>query len=823
MNSWVERVRALILAAVSPVRIVAGDQWGVRRLLLGLREPDLPLIYVDLRTIDCADSVSVGNGLSEALRRGLGSAIFGLGVNAEYAFGALASFLPALEPVTIAVTAAEVCPAVVERLVDIVRPPNRLVIHSRTDIAATASPASIGVVRESSLKLTLAEALELYGAERDRSEIERALGCAGGALVAIEQELGLDRMVRDSGHPLDLADTEDARGDPSAVVDALVSHRRWREAFEFAIDHAPTRVPEVLDEAGNAYFEAGEFDRFWRFISGMPKWLSRQEQPMYWLFNAAIAVNEWRKALPAIDRYLETHEAPDLRALRATVELNDRSLAEAQRAHAARKSPDTAKALAFNQEFQGELGAAVDLYKEAIELAEAEGRPRHAVGAAAGMAQSHSFAGAYERARYWGDWALRQYQSYELQEELLRLFVVSVAAYPRLLVGAVKSARQVLDTVRVNELMLGIPSLEGVLSTLGDLAVVEGRVDDAIRFYEMNLRAASATLYPSIANDLVQALLLAGDTKKAKSVAMQAAELASIGPEFQRPLADLSLGSVLSRGDWNRGEELLWRVLDSLKAHPMGPLNARAVLNLGRSLLRRGCVEDARRLVRENGQYLRELGDSGWLLQGGDGPEIAQLKALFRSDEPAWKIQLLGKRALQGREGEIALSLRIAELIAVLAANPNGIRGQQLAVALYGDRANSSTLKATVSRARRIIPIEPLPYRIMEGFEADFVRALDFLQEGKVQAALELYQGPLLPESEAPAVVELREHLEESLRQAVLASGDADAMIDLANQQGDDLELWEETRRFLAPNDPRRPLANARIRRIRKRWQSESS
>jgi hypothetical protein len=71
--------------------------------------------------------------------------------------------------------------------------------------------------------------------------------------------------------------------------------------------------------------------------------------------------------------------------------------------------------------------------------------------------------------------------------------------------------------------------------------------------------------------------------------------------------------------------------------------------------------------------------------------------------------------------------------------------------------------------------------------------------------------------------VELREHLEESLRQAVLASGDADAMIDLANQQGDDLELWEETRRHLPPNDPRRPLANARIRRIRKRWRAETS
>ncbi len=253
----------------------------------------------------------------------------------------------------------------------------------------------------------------------------------------------------------------------------------------------------------------------------------------------------------------------------------------------------------------------------------------------------------------------------------------------------------------------------------------------------------------------------------------------------------------------------------------MGPFNAQASLHLAASLIRRGNQTEAKAVLEENGQFIRELGESGWRLLGGDGPEITELKALFRDDEPLLKINLLGKRTVRGRDGEANLSLRFAELIAVLAANPEGTRGEQLAVALYGDRANPSTLKATISRARKLVPIDPLPYRIAEGYEADFVKVMALLQEGKVQAALELYRGPLLPESEAPAVVELREHLEESLRQAVLASGDADAMIDLANQQGDDLELWEETRRHLPPNDPRRPLANARIRRIRKRWGSE--
>ncbi|MEJ2292950.1 MAG: hypothetical protein P8Y05_14720 [Deinococcales bacterium] len=378
-----------------------------------------------------------------------------------------------------------------------------------------------------------------------------------------------------------------------------------------------------------------------------------------------------------------------------------------------------------------------------------------------------------------------------------------------------------LDTVRIREEMLGIPSLEGIVSTLGDLAVVEGRYADAVKLYKMNVDASPRGIYAHLANDLVQGYLLLGDVGAAVSVAEKSSELAATGGGYQQHVAELSLGCALVQLDFETGEAHLRRALEGFSKQPLGPFIAQGALHLARSLFRRGQQLEARAIMEESSRFIRELGDSGWRLLGGDGPEIAQLKALFRDDEPRLKVSLLGKRTVRGRDGEVSLTLRFAELIAVLAANSEGIRGEQLAVALYGDRANPSTLKATISRARKLVPIDPLPYRIAEGYEADFVKVLELLQEGRVQAALELYRGPLLPESEAPAVVELREHLEESLRQAVLASGDPDAMIDLANQQGDDLELWEETRRHLPPNDPRRPLANARIRRIRKRWRNE--
>ncbi|MEJ2665552.1 MAG: helix-turn-helix domain-containing protein [Deinococcales bacterium] len=379
-----------------------------------------------------------------------------------------------------------------------------------------------------------------------------------------------------------------------------------------------------------------------------------------------------------------------------------------------------------------------------------------------------------------------------------------------------------LEEVRIQDEMIGIPMVEAVISTLGDLALAEGRYLDAISQYKMNLESASKAMYPALANDLVRGLLIGGEIAEAEVVASEAHELCRLAPSHQQGLAEIALGCVLAHKADSGGEQLLRAAIRTLRAMPLGVQVAQAAIHLAKFLLRQGRLEEARELLEENSRFIAELGDSGWLLLGGEGPEIAQLKRMFRSGEPELELRFLGKRCLRVRDAETTLSMRVAELLAVLAAHPNGIGGEQLADALYGDRANASTLKAMVSRARRQLPIEAKPYRVADSYQADFMQVLELLHVGKVQAALELYRGPLLPESDAPAVVELREHLEESMRQAVLASGDPDAMIDLANQQGDDLELWEETRRSLPPNDPRRPLANARIRRIRKRWQAEA-
>src|SRR5690625_8000560 len=108
---------------------------------------------------------------------------------------------------------------------------------------------------------------------------------------------------------------------------------------------------------------------------------------------------------------------------------------------------------------------------------------------------------------------------------------------------------------------------------------------------------------------------------------------------------------------------------------------------------------------------------------------------------------------------------------------------------IYRYVASISTVKVNLSRLRRVIPISSRPYRVLVKTGSDFVDIYSALDAGKVGEAGELYKGPLLPDSVAPAIVEMRELLEETLRQAVIAFVDVSVLLALARRLGHVLEL----------------------------------
>jgi hypothetical protein len=143
-------------------------------------------------------------------------------------------------------------------------------------------------------------------------------------------------------------------------------------------------------------------------------------------------------------------------------------------------------------------------------------------------------------------------------------------------------------------------------------------------------------------------------------------------------------------------------------------------------------------------------------------PEIS-LSALGRSE----CVVSIGPRTLR-------LSPRHSEIVIVLSACPAGLTGDELAYLLYPDDLISSTLRAELVRLRALLGGQILasrPYRLTCDVTSDWAAVSAQLAAGNLAEALRLYRGPVLPRSEAPGVVELREDLDRALRAAILASG----------------------------------------------------
>ncbi|MFI8341148.1 GAF domain-containing protein [Streptomyces sp. NPDC085639] len=166
----------------------------------------------------------------------------------------------------------------------------------------------------------------------------------------------------------------------------------------------------------------------------------------------------------------------------------------------------------------------------------------------------------------------------------------------------------------------------------------------------------------------------------------------------------------------------------------------------------------------------------------------------------------------------VRLSRRHSEIMALLAHHPEGLSGEELAIALYEDESVSPvTLRAEISRLRALLgPSAPLsrPYRTAAPLDADFTSLTRQLAAGAVSAALRRYPGPLLPASTAPGIVRLRRRIEDQARAAVIARADAGLLTDwVCGPWGaDDPEAWRALAAALPPE--RRPAALARVRAL---------
>jgi len=183
-------------------------------------------------------------------------------------------------------------------------------------------------------------------------------------------------------------------------------------------------------------------------------------------------------------------------------------------------------------------------------------------------------------------------------------------------------------------------------------------------------------------------------------------------------------------------------------------------------------------------------------------------------------------RVLGARSGSLTVdgttqrvSGRHAEILLLLALHPAGLSADQLAVLLSEHDLSGVTVRAEVSRLRRLAgPLlsESRPYRLTRPLrtDADAVRAA--LAVGDVAGALAAYAGPVLARSTAPGVERARADLADDVRSAVLASRDVEALARWAasDEGADDWQVWEAMADASRPGSASHLRAHAQLARI---------
>ena len=172
---------------------------------------------------------------------------------------------------------------------------------------------------------------------------------------------------------------------------------------------------------------------------------------------------------------------------------------------------------------------------------------------------------------------------------------------------------------------------------------------------------------------------------------------------------------------------------------------------------------------------------------------------------PLAKLAFLGRDRAHLELGDKGIELRprLAEILVMLCARPDGMSAEALCADLHGDGGSVSSVRVEVSRLRKLLGpwIDTDRYRLTCDVETDVRRVEGLLAAGAVVEAAETYPGPLLPSSEAPGVVRERERLDAWMRQAVLTSDAARSTVGVGPQP-------------LRRGRPRRVEAPARAARV---------
>ena len=203
------------------------------------------------------------------------------------------------------------------------------------------------------------------------------------------------------------------------------------------------------------------------------------------------------------------------------------------------------------------------------------------------------------------------------------------------------------------------------------------------------------------------------------------------------------------------------------------------------------------------------------------GAGSAAGKRSFAVSSPV-SLELLGEHpAVLGADGRrTPLSLRRAEILALLESRERGWSADQLAYAVHGETGSAAAIRIEMHRIRQVLgnTLESTPYRLAPSLRGstDVARVLRLVRDGQVAAALAAYTAPLLGRSTCRAIEPLRAELTSAVGASVRASANVALLRRwCATEMGcDDRDAVRDLGRVAGFDDAGYLASSARLSRI---------
>jgi hypothetical protein len=734
-----------------------------------------------------------------------------------------------LRPLTFAVTVGSLEGPFVAGLLDLHGDGYKVVLDSR---APGAVPADVEkrslVVGPERLRLTEQEARGLAPGSLSAQVVESLWREADGRFTdftsSVHMAVRLPRLTVPSPSGPLVETRNAALVEPRTAVLLLQREGDLAGALELAVLKAPEMVEELLRHAGPRLQEEGLLQRLHLLLTALPEAFSQTERVLEWRLVAGTWANDYSAVFEDVDTYLESYTAPALRARRAGTLSYQAGFALAEQAVTARR---TALTVWQHGRMHPNPDTAIQLLRESVQLAEDSGTKYEVARNAGALAARLSQHGEFARAASWARWALDVFDREHLRDGPRRLIIVNDLAHARIMTGDLVGLQSTLEDAQVL-VEAALPQLAVMLrSTLAQLELAQGDALAAQELLSATYHASPRRTRARYGFQLVRALIELGRLDEAWQVARDVSETSAVGEGHERSQAALARGMVgavshAHGGNPGSGEggrstatggtaesDLLEALFDAAL-----PAEQRLTAALYYLLASGGSAHNVPAALVP---VLSTLHPVALRVLSGPPDVFEGVWATLGGPAVDLSLRFLGGVECRWQGRDVSLPARLAEVALALALHPAGISRDELNTFLTPDGQlpfTSGGMRGMMTRLRSQLPVSEAPYRFTVPIRADILDVRQLITAGKVREAIGLLHGPLLPHSEAPGVVEQRWDLEEELRQAALLVGDADALYDLAERLGDDLEFWQAAADALGVGDPRLALARARVRRL---------